>query len=50
MEFGMSRGISMKNILRNLDGLPKINSGATKCIGFSGPKVAQIGPGVELFS
>ena len=41
--------ILVKEIWRNLDGRPKINSEATKCFGFSGPKVAHIGPGVELF-
>ena len=41
--------ISVKEIWHNLDGLPKINSAATNCFVFSGPKVAQIGPGVELY-
>ena len=49
MEFGMYRRIkpkkicvhiSVKEIWHNLEGLPKKNSGATKCFGFSGPKVA----------
>ena len=41
--------ISVKEIWCNLGCLPKIYSGATKCFGFSGLKVAQIGPDVELF-
>ena len=41
--------ISLKEIWCNLDGQPKINNGAMKCFGFSGSKVAQMGPGVELF-
>ena len=40
-------GLSQKRICVHFSegNLPKINSGATKCFGFSGSNVAQIGPG-----
>ena len=43
--------ISVKEICRNLDGLPKINSGATKCFDLVGRKqIKQLAPNVYIKS